>query len=226
MLQLVSFLFQKGASDTEIIWMMRGAILVVGALATVLAIVIRSIYGLWFLCSDLVYVILFPQLLAVIYIKQANTYGSAAGYVVALFFRLTGGEPLLSLPPLIKYPYYDQAEGYQQLFPFKTLTMLLSLFTLLAVSYLTRYLFTRHVIPVRFDVFRCFREKMPATSRENVINDEDDRGVTFPEMISDLKHSTKLWRPPHQVYYILLVVLSPKVCQIRFYGGKICCVEN
>lgn len=41
--------------------MMRGSILVIAALATVLALTIESVYALWFLCSDFVYVILFPQ---------------------------------------------------------------------------------------------------------------------------------------------------------------------
>lgn len=40
---------------------MRAAVLCVGAVATVLALTINSVYELWFLSSDFVYVILFPQ---------------------------------------------------------------------------------------------------------------------------------------------------------------------
>ena len=59
---------------------MRFAIIMVGGLATVMALTIQSIYGLWYLCADLVYVILFPQLLCVVYFKRSNTYGCLAGY--------------------------------------------------------------------------------------------------------------------------------------------------
>lgn len=82
------------------------SIVAVGILATVMALTIQSIYGLWYLCADLVssptpigvgvpintklfvrspfalqvYVILFPQLLCVVYFEQSNTYGCLAGY--------------------------------------------------------------------------------------------------------------------------------------------------
>ncbi len=40
------------------------------------------------MCSDLVYVILFPQLLIVVHFKEwCNTYGSLSAYIVGLFFR-------------------------------------------------------------------------------------------------------------------------------------------
>ncbi|KAK8758079.1 hypothetical protein V5799_004289, partial [Amblyomma americanum] len=60
------------ASDSEVIWVMRCSIVVVGALATYMALAAKSVYSLWFLSSDLVYVILFPQLLCVVYLKARN----------------------------------------------------------------------------------------------------------------------------------------------------------
>ncbi|VDK40572.1 unnamed protein product [Anisakis simplex] len=60
---------------------MRIAIVAVGFLATLMALTINSIYGLWYLCADLVYVILFPQLVCVVYMERSNTYGSIAGYI-------------------------------------------------------------------------------------------------------------------------------------------------
>ncbi len=71
---------------------MRIAILFVGVAATVMAIVVNSIYGLLYLCADLVYVVLFPQLLCVLHVKFANTYGSLTGYIVGMFLRLSGGK--------------------------------------------------------------------------------------------------------------------------------------
>ena len=114
---------------------MRLAIIVVGILATVMAISVRSIYGLWYLCADFVYVILFAQLVCVIYLPFVNAYGAMAGYVVGWILRLLGGEPLLGLAPVIVYPWYDSQSGYQ-LFPFKTLTMLISLLTIVVCSWL------------------------------------------------------------------------------------------
>ena len=113
------------------------------------------------MCSDLVYVILFPQLLMVVHFKEwCNTYGSLFAYIVGLFFRsvtktfdseidlnviiyfyfftfrLAGGEKMIHLPPLIKYPYYNEESG-DQLFPFRTMSMILSMISLVGVSHLT-----------------------------------------------------------------------------------------
>ena len=139
---------------------MRGAVLVVGAAATAIAIVVDSVYGLWFLCSDLVYVILFPQLLCVVHLPSwTNTYGSLVGYLVAWFFRLTGGEELVSLPALIEYPFYDETYNFQY-FPFKTMTMLISLVTILLFSLIAKLLFEGNVLPLFLDVFSCFNQGM------------------------------------------------------------------
>lgn len=115
-----------------------------------------TVYGLWFLCSDLVYVILFPQLMCVLYYKKSNTYGSLTAYIIGLLLRLLGGEPLVSLPPVILYPFYSASDGVQ-LFPFRTLAMVVSFLTLILVSTLTDFLFvTRKLIPLKFDFFHCF----------------------------------------------------------------------
>ncbi|KAL5015962.1 hypothetical protein ScPMuIL_005551 [Solemya velum] len=146
-------IFRQKASEQEILWAMRISIFVVGALATAMAILVESVYDLWYMCSDLVYVMLFPQLLCVIYLPFVNTYGSVAGYIFGLFFRLAGGEPLLKLPPLIEYPWYTEADG--QLFPFKTLSMLITLVSLILVSLLTKLCFENGMLPASADVFRC-----------------------------------------------------------------------
>ncbi|XP_050293966.1 high-affinity choline transporter 1 [Anthonomus grandis grandis] len=148
-------IFRQKASEMEIVWVMRGAILVVGFLATVMALTIPSIYGLWSMCSDLVYVILFPQLLMVVHFKEhCNTYGSLAAYLVAFFLRLSGGEPLMSLPALIHYPGYDEVAKDQK-FPFRTMAMLMSLITLVAVSWGTKYIFLSGKLAPGYDIFHC-----------------------------------------------------------------------
>ncbi len=137
--------------------MMRFAILIVSILATVIAINVNSIYVLFYLCSDLVYVILFPQLLCVIHVDFTNTYGSAAGYILGWVFRLTGGEPLLGLPTAIKYPNWYVGDGQTyQLFPFKTMSMLISLLTIIIVSLLIKCLFESETLSKHADIFKAF----------------------------------------------------------------------
>lgn len=41
-------IFRQKASEMEIIWVMRVSILIVGVLATIMALTIPSIYGLWY----------------------------------------------------------------------------------------------------------------------------------------------------------------------------------
>ena len=67
---------------------MRIGIFLVGAGAAGIGILVSSIYVLWYLCSDLVYVILFPQLLCVVYVPHTNTYGSLSAYIVGFVVRI------------------------------------------------------------------------------------------------------------------------------------------
>uniref|UniRef100_A0A8C8R5V8 High affinity choline transporter 1 n=1 Tax=Pelusios castaneus TaxID=367368 RepID=A0A8C8R5V8_9SAUR len=174
--------FRQNASDREIVWVMRITILVFGASATAMALLAKSVYGLWYLSSDLVYIIIFPQLLCVLFIKGTNTYGAIAGYLFGLLLRITGGEPYLYLQPLIFYPgyYADKNHIYIQRFPFKTLAMLTSFFTNIAVSYLAKYLFESGSLPPKLDfldavVARYSQENMDKTTlvkSDNIILNE------------------------------------------------------
>ena len=134
--------------------MMRIAIFGVGAAATAMALAVDSIYSLWALCSDLVYVILFPQLCCVIYLDGTNTYGSFMGYVLGLVLRVGGGEDKIGIPHLIEYPYYNDTDG--QLFPFRTLSMVVSFTTIVVVSYSLKFLFEREILPMSLDFLHCF----------------------------------------------------------------------
>lgn len=140
------------ASDREIVWVMRVTIFVFGALATAMALLTGTVYGLWYLSSDLVYVIIFPQLLSVLFVRGTNTYGSVAGYVCGLLLRVGGGEPYLHLPPFIYYPgWYVSGGVVVQKFPFKTVSMLASLLGNLAFSHLAKYLFESGMLSAKYD---------------------------------------------------------------------------
>ena len=62
-----------------------------GAVATVLALKVQSVQALWFFTSDLVFVLLFPQLLCALFDPKANRTGSIAAFVVSPFLRVGGG---------------------------------------------------------------------------------------------------------------------------------------
>ncbi|XP_072714857.1 high affinity choline transporter 1-like [Ciconia boyciana] len=146
-------ILRKKATETEVLWAMRTSMLVFGAGAASLAFYSSSVYDLWFLSGELVYALLFPQLCCALFAHSTNTYGSAAGFLVGLLLRLLAGEPALSIPPVICYPACSLVNGtYSQLFPFKTFIMLLTLGTIVAVSYVAAVLFRRNFLPHRWDV--------------------------------------------------------------------------
>ncbi|XP_076458896.1 high-affinity choline transporter 1-like [Babylonia areolata] len=148
------------ASDREMVWVLRIGIVVVGVVATVIAISVKSIYGLYIMCSDLMYVVLFPQFTSVLFIPGTNPYGGLAGFFISLPLRLLSGEPLISMPPLIKYPFFDDIHG--QGFPFRSVAMLSGFLAIVVVSAITNVLFRRHWLPPSLDVLGFFsRTAMP-----------------------------------------------------------------
>jgi high affinity choline transporter 7 len=124
----------------------RTSILLFGAVATVLALKVQSVQALWFFTSDLVFVLLFPQLVFALFDRRANRAGSIVAFTVSLILRAGGGEPLLGLPHFIPYPeifsglltgspadWYDSQTG-AMLFPFKTFAAVAGLLLLPIVS--------------------------------------------------------------------------------------------
>ena len=87
------------------------------------------------------------QLFSVIYFDP-NTYGSVSAYVIGLILRLGGGEPTFGLNPFVYYP--GEAN-----FPYKTFAMIISFATLLIVSYLSKFLFRKGIIPPKYDFLKC-----------------------------------------------------------------------
>ena len=113
---------------------LKRCIWIVGVAATILALNVKSIYELWFLCSDFVYCLLFPPLVCALFDKKANLYGAIAGFSVAFILRFGGGDATLGLPILIDYPMIEDGVV---LFPFRTLAMLSGLLSIIVVSRLT-----------------------------------------------------------------------------------------
>ncbi len=128
-------LWKPDVSADQLTRVIRRAIVIVGVSATILALQVQSVYALWYLSSDFVYCILFPQLVLALYDRRANRIGSMAGFVVSFVMRFGGGEPILGIPALLPYPMIDASGAV--LFPFKTLTVLCALITIIVVSRLT-----------------------------------------------------------------------------------------
>ncbi|XP_067009291.1 high-affinity choline transporter 1-like [Anabrus simplex] len=182
--------FRPNASEREMTWVMRISVLTITALSTLIALTVTSVYYLSYVSSDLVYVILFPQLLLVVHFsKYVNSYGCIASYVVGMVLRLLGGEEGLGLPPLIRYPMYNEETGDQK-FPFRTFAMLGSLVSHLLVSGVTNHLFMNRVIdPARWDILGIFNEQssdneLPAISTVSR-NVDDQPIIRKDELVSD-----------------------------------------
>ncbi|KAJ8303641.1 hypothetical protein KUTeg_020037 [Tegillarca granosa] len=124
-------------------------------LGTIIAISADSVYGLFILCGDLMYIIQFPQLTCALWVKFSNTYGSIVGTIIGLFLRLIAGEPILKIPAAVRYPLYDELNMLQA-FPYKTLSMVGCYFGILVFSYITDYLFRNEIISREYDYLNCF----------------------------------------------------------------------
>jgi high affinity choline transporter 7 len=136
-------LVNPNATDQQLKKTLRIAIAGIGLIALILAFKIKSVYTLWYFCSDLVYVMLFPSLTAALYFKKANKYGVYAGIVIALILRFIGGIPEFGLKPIFHYWIWD-AESGTVLFPFRTLAAVVGIITIAVVSHLTQ-----HILPAR-----------------------------------------------------------------------------
>ena len=125
--------------------LIRISVALLGGGALLMALKVQSVQALWFFTSDLVFVLLFPQLVYALFDPAANRIGSIAAFAVSLVLRIGGGEPLLGIPPLIPYPelftshpagWYDPTTG-AMLFPFKTLAAAAGMILLPVISRLT-----------------------------------------------------------------------------------------
>ncbi|XP_061602156.1 high-affinity choline transporter 1-like [Cololabis saira] len=142
------------ASDTEIQWVIRGSVVVVGLAGTSLTFMDNSVLMIWMLRSDLTYTLMLPQLVCVLFFSVSNGYGAVIGCVVGILLRVLCGEPLLGLPAIIKFPGCTLENGvYVQRSPIRTICMLSAMVSILSFSYLAALLFNRGLIPEKWDVF-------------------------------------------------------------------------
>jgi len=155
---IYKIILRPRATEKEMIWVLRFSIIIVGAIATVIGLTVKTIYGLSILCSDLIYVILFPQLICVLYFRYSNGYGAVVSFTIGMILRLLGGENMLGMGAVIKYPMYDEVNKVQK-FPFRTLSMLITIFILIFVSIVAHYLFQKKILSKKWDIANAFNNK-------------------------------------------------------------------
>ncbi len=125
-------LFAPHATAREMTRLVRVLVAVLGTLATGIALTVSSVSALWYLCGDVVYCVLFPQLTLALFDRGANRTGALAGLVTSTLIRLSGGEPTLGIPVFGPWPAVDGGE-----FPFRTVAMVAGFAAALATSRLT-----------------------------------------------------------------------------------------
>lgn len=132
----------------------------VGLAGMALAFDDKSVLSLWMLSSDLLYCIIFPQLVCVLHVSFANSYGMIGGYVAGVLLRALSGEPELGIAPALLYPWWREKDGVIiQYFPFRTFGMICSLICIIGISKLVELGFHHKTIPKSWDVLQAFQEE-------------------------------------------------------------------
>jgi len=151
--------FRPQASEGEVVIALRCFILLTCVLATTLAITYKSIYDLFVLCGDFMYVMVFPQLVLVLYWPKSNTYGCLANFLLTLVLRLMVGDPTLGIPPTISFGEIvvtcDKGLCSGSV-PYRTIVMILGTLVHVLITLITHQLFVRNRLHLRFDFLDCY----------------------------------------------------------------------
>lgn len=158
-------------------------VIVVGLIGTSITFYTNSTLVLWILGADVSYTLIFPHLVAVLFIKVTNGYGAFVGYVGGLTVRILLGENAVGLPVILSLPGCTLEDGvYVQKAPVRTISMLCTLLTILLFSLLFSFMFNRGLLPEQWDVYKV--KSASTQSVEEVQEEDTDRqGVALQPML-------------------------------------------
>lgn len=172
---------RPNAKDREVIYALWVCICINCVIATTLAIEYQSIYELFVLCGDFMFVIVFPQLTLVLYWSLSNTYGSVSSFFVALLVRLLCGESAMGIPAAISFgtiygdpgscPTEEDPEAAcTGPVPYRLIVTIIGALVNVMFSYGSYIAFKKGWVELRYDFFECFKrdqhgEVVIATSR-------------------------------------------------------------
>ncbi|XP_051939264.1 high affinity choline transporter 1-like [Hippocampus zosterae] len=169
-------IIRKQASDREMQWVIRISVVVVGLAGTGLTFLDSSVLVFWLVGVDMSYTIMFPQLVCVLFFKASNGYGATVGFLMGITLRIMSGEPLVNLPPVIRFPNCRlNAEGkLTQYFPFRTVIMLSSLVSIVVVSWLLSLAFDNGLLPEKWDVYMVKKRKLSKRVEEKTTVESEE----------------------------------------------------
>lgn len=143
------------ASDSEMLWVIRITVVVVGVAGTAMTFSTNSLLLLWILALDLSYTLIFPHFVCVLFFKVTNSYGGTAGYAAGLLLRVLLGENAIGLPVRLCLPGCAVVDGvYVQTAAVRTVSMVCSFTSTVLISWLTAFMFNHRLLPPRWDVWK------------------------------------------------------------------------
>ncbi|XP_008333361.1 high-affinity choline transporter 1-like [Cynoglossus semilaevis] len=155
-------ILRQKASEREIQWVIRVTVMITGLIGILLTIQKMSVLFFLFISAEVAYLIIFPQLLCVLFFNISNGYGAVAGCVLGVVLRLLSGDPSLGLPVTLCLPGCVLEDGvYVQYAPVKTISMLLSVTAIVVFSFLGSVLFNKGLLPEKWDVFKVKVQPSP-----------------------------------------------------------------
>ncbi|KAG8228029.1 hypothetical protein J437_LFUL003665 [Ladona fulva] len=79
------------APDYEVLWVLRCGVVATAAISAGMALTMDAIVYISYLCSDFVYVTVFPQLLLSVHWKRGtNSYGAITSFLIGTVMRMLG----------------------------------------------------------------------------------------------------------------------------------------